>query len=85
MRLRLLHRLVVHWQDNEAAERALLWFVHRIPAAVDNDPTLGGLLKKGVSRISEGQSGFVVISNTKYRCLDFFTDTPTKGTYREGI
>lgn len=85
MRYRLLHRLVIQWQDNQEAERVLRSFVHPIPAAFDADPLLGNLITKGLARISDGASGFVVISNTKFRCLDFFSDIPTKATYRSGI
>jgi hypothetical protein len=85
MKLRLLHRICVQWQDNEESERELLTFVHALPYRVDNDPTLGGLITKGIARISDGESGFVIISGTKYRSLDFFSDIPTKGTYRGGI
>src|SRR5690348_12912083 len=76
MKLRLLHRICVQWQDNEESERELLTFVHALPAAVDQNPTLGGLITKGIARISDGESGFVIISGTKYRSLDFFSDIP---------
>jgi hypothetical protein len=85
MKFRLLHRICVQWQDNEESEAELLTFVHSLPSAVDQDPTLGGLITMGLARISEGQSGFVLISGTKYRSLDFFSDIPTKGTYKGGI
>ena len=85
MTYRILHRLVLKWQDNAAAELALLPFVHSIPAAVDVDPTLGARITKGLARMSEGQTGFVIISNTKYRCLDFFSTVPTKGDFGSGI
>jgi len=85
MRYRLLHRLVVQWQDNAEAEATLWPFVHSVPAAFDADPLLGGLITMGLARVGDGQSGFVVISNTKYRCLDFFSDIPTKAPYRSGI
>jgi hypothetical protein len=85
MKFRILHRVCVQWQDNEQAEAELLSFVHALPAAVDADPTLGGLITKGIARISDGESGFIIISGTKYRSLDFFSDIPTKGTYRGGI
>src|SRR5437660_1224261 len=70
MKFRLLHRICVQWQDNEESEAELLTFVHSVPAAIDANPTLGGLITMGVARISEGQSGFVIISGTKYRSLD---------------
>ena len=85
MHYRILHRLVIQWQDNEQAELALMPFVHRVPAAVDSDQTLGGRITMGLARISSGQSGFVIISNTKYRCLDFFSTVPTKAPFQSGI
>lgn len=85
MRYRILHRLVLPWQDNEQAELALMPFVHSIPASVDLSPTLGGLITLGLARITEAQSGFVIISDTKWRCLDFFSDVPTKAPVRSGI
>ena len=54
-------------------------------AAVDDDQTLGGRITMGLARISSGQSGFVIISNTKYRCLDFFSTVPTKAPFQSGI
>jgi hypothetical protein len=85
MRYRILHRVVLQWQDNAESEAALEPLIQAVPAAVDADPTLGGLLEKGVARIGDGSTGFVVISNTKYRCIDFFSDVLTKGPYRSGI
>jgi hypothetical protein len=85
MKYRLLHRMVFQWQDNAESESAMLSFVHSVPAAFDLDPTLGGRLEKGVARIAEAASGFVVISNTKYRCLDFFSSIVSKAPYRSGI
>ena len=85
MKYRLLHRMVFQWQDNEESEAAMLSYVHSVPAAFELDPTLGGKLEKGLSRISDAQSGFVVISTTKYRCLDFFSSITSKAPYRSGI
>ena len=85
MKYRLLHRMVFQWQDNAESEAAMLGYVHSVPHALDLDPTLGGMLAKGLARISDAQSGFVVISNTKYRCLDFFSSITSKAPYRSGI
>lgn len=65
------HRLLIRWQDFEQAEMQLLTFVDAIPDAIDRDPKLGGRLTKGYAAISEGITGFVTISNIKYRVIDF--------------
>lgn len=86
MRYRILNRLVLQWQgNNELSEQELMSFVHSIPAAVDADPTLGARITMGLAKVSEGQSGFVIISSTKYRCLDFFVEATTKAPVRSGI
>ena len=82
---RILHRLVLQWQDNEASEAELMPWVHALPAAVDQDPTLGGRITMGLAGISDASSGFVLISNTKYRCLDFFASATTKAPFQSGI
>lgn len=85
MRYRIMHRLVVQWQDNEQSERELMSWVHVFAAAVDADPTLAGRITLGLAMIKEAQSGFVSISGTKYRCLDMFADVPTKAPRNSGI
>lgn len=85
MHYRILHRLVIQWQDNEQAELELMPFVHSVPAAVDVDQTLGGRITMGLARITSAQSGFIIISQTKYRCLDFFSTVPTKAPFQSGI
>lgn len=85
MKYRILHRLVLQWQDNEPSEAALMPFVHSIPASVDRDPTLGGRITMGLAGISDAATGFVVISSTKYRCIDFFASASTKAPFQSGI
>lgn len=85
MRYRIMHRLILQWQDNEQSELQLMPFVNSIPHSVDADPTLGGLLAMGVARIGDGESGFIIISNTKYRCLDFYSDVLSKAPFQSGI
>jgi hypothetical protein len=85
MRYRIMHRLLLQWQDNEQSELELMPFVNSIPHSVDQDPTLAGLLVKGVARISDAESGFIPISNSKYRCLDFYSDVLTKADFQSGI
>jgi len=85
MRYRILMRLVLQWQENDQSEIELMPFVHSIPHQIDLDPTLGGRVNLGLAQVSEAQSGFVLISQTKYRCLDFYVDAPTKSPVRSGI
>lgn len=85
MRYRILHRLVFQWQENEESEKELLKFVNSVPAAIDRDSNLGGLVDLGMAKISDGSTGFVIISQTKYRCLDFFSDVLTKAAAKSGI
>lgn len=85
MHYRILHRLVLQWQENEQSELELMPFVHSIPHSVDQDPTLAGLLVKGLAHIDDAESGFVIISNTKYRCLDFYSNVLAKADFQSGI
>lgn len=78
MRYFFTHRLVIRWQDNAEAELTLLTLLNAIPAAVDADPHLGGVLNKGVARISNGIAGFALIGSTKYRVVDYGSDVLEK-------
>lgn len=85
MRYRVMSRLILQWQDQEQAELALLPFVNSIPAAVDQDQTLGGRVNSGLARIADAETGFVIISQIKYRCIDFYADVLTKSAWKSGI
>jgi len=78
-------RLYVQWQDNEQAELELDSFVNPIPATVDADPTLGGVLQAGIAEITMGDPGFEEISGILYRTLDFSVRILEKATFRSGI
>jgi hypothetical protein len=82
---RFTHRLMLRWQDVAQSEAQLLSFVNAIAAAVDADPKLGGRIHSGMARLSEATSGFVTISSTKYRVIDFTTTTLEKGAWQGGI
>jgi hypothetical protein len=85
MTYRILHRVIIQWQDHEQAEIELRALVNAIAASIDVDPSLGGRVDKGLARIDGGATGFVVIGDTQYRCLDFYSHTVTKGAMRSGI
>jgi hypothetical protein len=85
MRYRILHRLCFRWVDNETAEAHLIPFVNSIPAAVDQDPMLGGALPLGIARISEIQAVFVEIGGTLHRALDFYSDVLEKAPAGSGV
>ena len=71
----ILHRLLFRWQDYEQAEEDLIPYVNSIPAAVDKDPQLGGLLVGGESAITAVDAVFVSIGGTIYRALDFTSES----------
>ena len=71
-RYRILHRLVVRWQDNEQAEQEIIPYVDSIPAAVEADPHLGGRLTSGYAEITECQAGWITVAGVEYRNLDFY-------------
>lgn len=85
MRYRILHRVVLQWQDNDQSEQQMLAWVHPFCAAIDADPTLGGRVALGMATMAEASTGFASISGTKYRVIDFFSSTLTKAAVRSGI
>ena len=72
---RVLHRVVVTWQDNEGAERLLVPFLESIPAAINSNPRLGGLLVNGYADISEADGVFVMIGGVLCRGYDFISES----------
>lgn len=72
---RILHRVCVTWQDNQGAEALLLPFLESIPAAINADRRLGGLLDSGYAKIIRAQSVFVVINSTLCRAYDFTSES----------
>jgi hypothetical protein len=82
---RFTHRLLLRWQDFSQSEAELLSFVNAIAAAVDADPKLGGRVTSGMARVTGATTGFVTISSTKYRVIDFTTEVLEKGSFQSGI
>ena len=72
-RFRILHRLLVPWQDNEQAEVQIMPFVDSVVDAIDADPTLGGVLVKGLAQITDIEALWVTIAGVEYRALDFYS------------
>ena len=70
---RILHRLVVRWQENELAEEQIIPYVDSIPEAVDADPHLGGALISGYAEIDECDAVWVTVAGIEYRALDFYS------------
>jgi hypothetical protein len=71
---RMLHRMLFLWQENEQAEVELAGFVDALPAAVEADPHLGGVLTDGArAQVDSCEATFIRFggSNTLYRALDF--------------
>ena len=77
---RILHRVVIRWQDNEQAEIEANAFMASVPAAVNADPWLGGTLTSGSAYILEWDSGFAEIGEITYRVLDFYSTVVEKNT-----
>jgi hypothetical protein len=73
VRYRILHRLCVRWQDNERAEWEIIPLVDAIPAAIEADPHLGGVLTAGYAEINEIEAAWVTIGGIEYRVLDFYS------------
>lgn len=72
-KFRILHRLLVPWQDNEQAEIQVEPFVDSVVDAIDADPTLGGVLVKGLVQITDIEALWVTIAGVEYRALDFYS------------
>lgn len=77
-RWRSLHRVCVHWQDNEQAEQQIRPYLASVPAAIDADPHLGEALHLGLASITEGIGGWVSIGGVIYRCIDFYSSVLEK-------
>lgn len=78
-------RLCVQWQDNEQAEALLLPFVNSIPAALDQDARLGGLISRGIAKVLSGQAGYASIAAVLHRTLDYQVEVLDKGPYKGGL
>jgi hypothetical protein len=85
MRYRVLSRLCIRWQDNERAEQEIFPFVNSLPAAIDADPKLGGVIPSGMAYVTDIQAGFIPINGVQYRILDMYTEVVEKAPVRSGI
>jgi hypothetical protein len=89
MRYTVLHRLLFRWTDNAQAEVELIPYVNSVPAVIDADPTLGGVLgtgtTSGYARVTSINAVFVVIGQTLYRALDVRSEVIEKAPVRSGI
>lgn len=72
-KFRILHRLLVPWQDNEQAELQIMPFVDSIPDALDANPTLNGTITSGYAQITDIEALWVTIAGVEYRALDFYS------------
>lgn len=75
----LMHRLCFEWQDQEAAELQLMPFIDSIPAVIEADPKLGGVLDSGQptnrAKIYTARGGFISVSGSVLRVVDFYSET----------
>lgn len=69
---RTLHRVCIPWQDNAKAEATLDELADSLAAAIDADPTVGGVAYD-VS-ITAGDTGWVTIDGNEYRSLDLYSE-----------
>ncbi len=69
---RTLHRVLVSWQDSQQAEKTLIELVDSLPAAIDADPTCGGVAYD--IAITAGDTGWVTIDGNDYRSLDLYSE-----------
>jgi len=77
-RYRILHRLLVPWQNNPQAELLLIPYVNSIPAAVDADPHLGTVLSSGIAEIERIDAVYVTFAGVVFRALDFYSNVLEK-------
>lgn len=77
-RYRILHRLLVPWQNNPQAELLLIPYVNSIPAAVDADPHLGTALTNGIAEIVSIDALYVTFAGVTHRALDFYSSVLEK-------
>ncbi|HEU5013954.1 MAG TPA: hypothetical protein VFT66_15645 [Roseiflexaceae bacterium] len=80
-----VHRLVFRWQDQKTAFSELWPFINSLPAAVDQDPRLGGRIANGYARMLRYETTFVTIGGVEYLCLEWYSSVPEKGVYKDGI
>lgn len=80
-RPRLLLRILVPSQEYTVAEQLILSLADPVIAAVESDPTLGGLISSGILRVTDQRGVWVTIAGTTYRALDSFVETVNKVAY----
>lgn len=64
-------RLVFDYQSSPDAEMQLLTLADSVPAAINDDPQLGGRLHGGVATSTRAISGWAVVAQKRYRVLEF--------------
>jgi hypothetical protein len=89
MQYRIAHRVLVRMQDNDQAEQEIIPLVNSICAAIDADPTLGGVLSGngnqyhgGTVHISDGEGGYLRVGGAEYRVFTFYTNVYEKFAYK---
>ena len=86
MRYTLIIRLVLLWQDNYEAERALIPYVNALPNALESDMTLGGGPDgRRVSQVRTGLAEYREIGGTVYRTMDTTISVLEKGGAGTGL
>lgn len=77
--------LCILWQDNQEAERELQHLINSLPAALEQDMTLGGSLASGISQVSGGEAIYREIGGVVYRSLTIKVQVTDKAPTGSGI
>lgn len=70
----MLHRLYVQRQDAKKSELNVMPYIVSIPAAVEADARLGGVLPRGQARIIRASGGYARMGGVVMRVVDFYSD-----------
>lgn len=82
---RLRVTVALSWQDTEQSEGELIPLINEVPAAIDQDPQLGGRVTEGVATQPDATGGWYTIGGVTYRTIDFYVEVPEAGAYQSGI
>ena len=85
MNYSVVARLCFRWQDNEQAELETEPFINALPAAIDANAGLSGVLTSGIARVTNVLGVFVSIGGVVYRAIDFTIEVIEKAPRLSGI
>lgn len=85
MTYQMAWRLCIKWTENQTAERDMRRYINLIPATIDQDRTLGGVIMAGGAKIAAGRLGYFDLAAAKYRYCDFQMEILHKEPIGSGI